>query len=138
MRRRIADAKGTLDPWDLKQVRGGLVDIEFIIQYLQLIFAAEHPDVLHQNTLAALSKLAERVLLPPAAAETLALAGQSLGNLTQVLRLSLEGAFAPDAAPDGLKRLLARVADTPHFDHLARELIGQQLQVHQLFDELVV
>ncbi len=138
MRRRISEAKGTLDPWDLKQARGGLVDIEFIVQHLQLIFAAEHPDVLHQNTGAALSKLAERGLLPSAAAETLASAGQCLGNLTQVLRLSLEGAFAPDAAPEGLKRLLARVADTPHFDRLARDLVAQQLQVHHLFDELVV
>jgi [glutamine synthetase] adenylyltransferase / [glutamine synthetase]-adenylyl-L-tyrosine phosphorylase len=138
MRRRISDAKGTKDPWDLKQVRGGLVDIEFIVQYLQLVFSAQHPDVLHQTSLIALSKLADRGLIAPAAAEILTSAGQTIGNLTQVLRLSLEGAFAPDAAPEGLKRLLARVVDSPNFDRVARDLVALQLQVQHLFDELVV
>ena len=33
MRARIEKEKGTRDPWELKQVRGGLVDLEFIAQY---------------------------------------------------------------------------------------------------------
>ncbi len=37
MRERIAAEKGTENIWDLKQVRGGLVDLEFIAQYLQLV-----------------------------------------------------------------------------------------------------
>src|SRR5262249_51580213 len=41
MRARIEKEKGTKDIWDLKQVRGGLVDLEFIAQYLQLVHAAE-------------------------------------------------------------------------------------------------
>ena len=42
--------KGARDIWELKQTRGGLVDVEFLAQYLQLIHAAEHPHVLDQNT----------------------------------------------------------------------------------------
>ncbi len=138
MRRRIAQTKGTVDPWDLKQVRGGLVDIEFIVQYLQLVHGSENPDVLDQNTLAALTKLAARGLIQPAAAQTLQAAGLCLNNLTQVLRLSLVDAFDPVTAPDGLKRLLAQVADAPSFDRLARDLVTMQAQVAALFDELVV
>ncbi len=138
MRRRIADAKGTVDPWDLKQVRGGLVDIEFIVQYLQLLHAAQHPDVLDQTTLAALAKLSARGLVPPAAAQALQATGLCLNNLTQVLRLSLESAFDPATAPDGLKRLLAQVGDTPSFDRLAHDLVTAQGQVAALFEELVV
>ena len=37
MRQRIAKEKGTENIWELKQVRGGLVDLEFIAQYLQLV-----------------------------------------------------------------------------------------------------
>ena len=44
MRERIAKEKGTEDIWDLKQVRGGLVDVEFIAQYLQLVHAGKHPE----------------------------------------------------------------------------------------------
>ena len=43
MRERIAKEKGTDDIWDLKQVRGGLVDVEFIAQYLQLVHARSQP-----------------------------------------------------------------------------------------------
>ena len=35
MRAKIADDKGSADVWDLKQVRGGLIDLEFIAQFLQ-------------------------------------------------------------------------------------------------------
>ena len=41
MRARIEKEKGTRDIWELKQVRGGLVDLEFIAQHLQLVHAAE-------------------------------------------------------------------------------------------------
>ena len=57
MRARIEKEKGTRDIWDLKQVRGGLVDLEFIAQHLQLVHAADHPTVLNQNTVAALQNL---------------------------------------------------------------------------------
>src|SRR5262249_38784521 len=68
MRERIAKEKGTHDPWELKQVRGGLVDLEFIAQYLQLRHAATHPAIVDQNTLRALDKLSRAGLLAPDAA----------------------------------------------------------------------
>jgi glutamate-ammonia-ligase adenylyltransferase len=45
MRRAIATEKGDGDPWDLRYAAGGLTDIEFIAQYLQLIHAAELPEI---------------------------------------------------------------------------------------------
>ena len=41
MRRAIALEKGEDDVWDLKLAAGGLVDIDFIAQYLQLVHAAD-------------------------------------------------------------------------------------------------
>src|SRR5208337_94176 len=37
MRKAIATEKGDRDRWDLKYAAGGLIDIEFIAQYLQLV-----------------------------------------------------------------------------------------------------
>ena len=99
MRARIEKEKGTRDPWELKQVRGGLVDLEFIAQHLQLVHAADHPTVLSQNTMAALQNLGSARLLPAAAAEALLPASRLLNNLTQVLRLCLDGPFEPAKAP---------------------------------------
>ena len=41
--RKIDEEKGSDDPLDLKHVRGGLIDLEFIAQFLQIVSAAEHP-----------------------------------------------------------------------------------------------
>src|SRR5439155_11286560 len=50
MRRRIADENPRPSPWDLKNRRGGLIDLEFIVQYLMLRHAASYPRVLRRNT----------------------------------------------------------------------------------------
>ena len=138
MRARIAETKGTADPWDLKQVRGGLVDIEFIVQYLQLMHAATNPEVLDQGTAGALRKMAVAGLIPPASADTLLATTHRLNNLTQVLRLCLESAFDPATAPEGLKRLLAQVGEAPAFEILSADLLDMQRKVAGLFDELIV
>ncbi len=137
MRDLIEKEKGTKDIWDLKQVRGGLVDIEFIVQFLQLIHANKHPDVLSQNTVDGLERLAQAGLLASAHAETLIPAARLINNLTQVLRLCLDEPFAPDKAPDGLKVLLARSAELPDFERLEAELRRMLVEVAGLFDILV-
>ncbi len=48
--------KGDDDRWDLKYVAGGLIDIEFIAQYLQLVHAADQPDILDTSTARVLDK----------------------------------------------------------------------------------
>ena len=46
MRRRIAEENPRPAPWDLKNRPGGLLDLEFIVQYLMLREAASSPQVL--------------------------------------------------------------------------------------------
>jgi len=49
---------------DVKSGVGGIRDVEFLVQGLQLVHAHEHPDLLHANTLAALGGLGQRGILP--------------------------------------------------------------------------
>ena len=137
MRARIAAEKGATDLWDLKQVRGGLVDLEFIAQYLQLIHAADHPQILDQNTAASFRKLALAGVISPDAAERLVAATHLLHNLTQVLRLCLHERFSPDMAPDGLKLLLARAAGAPDFATTEADLQATTADVAALFERLI-
>ena len=58
MRRAIALEKGENDIWDLKYAAGGLVDIDFIAQYLQLVHAANRPEILDVSTLRVLDNAA--------------------------------------------------------------------------------
>ncbi len=62
MRARMAETFPGRNAWDLKYAPGGLVDIEFIAQTLQLVHAPARPDILSTNTIAALEKSAARGL----------------------------------------------------------------------------
>jgi glutamate-ammonia-ligase adenylyltransferase len=137
MRLRIAKEKGSHDRWELKQVRGGLVDLEFIVQYLQLRNAAQHPQILAQNTFTALRELGNAGLLPQQASEALLPAARLLHNLTQILRLCLDGPFDARKAPEGLKALLARAGEAPDFARLEADLSTREAEVAALFDALV-
>jgi [glutamine synthetase] adenylyltransferase / [glutamine synthetase]-adenylyl-L-tyrosine phosphorylase len=138
MRALMEKEKGTRDPWELKQVRGGLVDLEFIAQYLQLIHADAHPEVLSTGTADALVNLDRAGLLPPSAADVLLPAARLLGNLTQVLRLCLDGPFVAANAADGLKALLVRAGEAPDFARLEADLAAREAAVAALFNEIVV
>ena len=137
MRARIATEKGTDKTWELKQVRGGLVDLEFIVQYLQLIHAAGSPRVLDQNTLAAAEKLQAAGLLDAAAADVLIPTLKLVHNLTQILRLCLEGPFDPETAPKGLKEMLAHAGDEQSFAGLEVKLRQMLATVAELFPRII-
>ncbi|HEY8276713.1 MAG TPA: bifunctional [glutamine synthetase] adenylyltransferase/[glutamine synthetase]-adenylyl-L-tyrosine phosphorylase [Methyloceanibacter sp.] len=137
MRAKIEMEKGTKDIWDLKQVRGGLVDIEFLTQFLQAASAHEHPDVLDQNTAVALAKFVQASVLSQADAEILLPAIKLFNTLTQVLRLCLDKPFVPAEAPRGLTELLARASDMPDFPTLEGSLRDTLAAVHDAFERIV-
>jgi glutamate-ammonia-ligase adenylyltransferase len=137
MRARIEKEKGTDNIWDLKQVRGGLVDVEFMAQYLQLVHAHVHPGVLDQNTVEAFRRLRDLGLLAPGHADVLIPATRLLHDLTQVLRLCVEGPFDPATAPKGLQALLARAGDAVSFAELEARLRSTLGAVSALFNEVI-
>ncbi len=133
MRAAIAKEKGDKERWDLKYVAGGLVDIEFIAQYLQLVHAHRLPDILDTSTAGVLDKARQMRVLAVEDAEVLRPAVQLYQDLTQILRLCLAGPFDPKAAGAGLLRLLARAADVPDFAALDATLIETQAKVRASF-----
>ena len=133
MRAAIAAEKGDKERWNLKYVAGGLVDLEFIAQHLQLVHAAEQPDILDTATARVLDKAARLGLLAPQDADVLRPAVRLYQNLTQILRLCLTGPFDPKAAGPGLLSLLARAADVPDFTTLEAHLAETQARVRASF-----
>lgn len=137
MRARIAKEHASSDPWELKHVRGGLVDIEFICQFLQLVHGAAHPEIMNTHTRTALARIAETDLLPAEMADMLVRAIVLNHNLTQVIRVCVTGVFNPSEASPGLKSLLARAGDAPDFPALEAELAGSQRKVREAFESIV-
>jgi len=137
MRARIEKEKGTKDIWDLKQVAGGLVDIEFIAQFLQLAHAHNKPHVLAQGTEEALEKLREAGCLSSGDADQLLSALRLYHRLTQVLRMALTGKFVPTEAPRGVRDLLLHAAGAPDLTRLELELAEIQQSVRARFEQIV-
>jgi glutamate-ammonia-ligase adenylyltransferase len=133
MRAAIAKEKGDKERWDLKYAAGGLIDIEFIAQYLQLVHAHALPDILDTSTARVLDKAWALRVLPVEEAEILRPAVQLYQDLTQILRLCLSGPFDAKTAGAGLLGLLARAADVPDFATLDATLIETQAKVRASF-----
>jgi glutamate-ammonia-ligase adenylyltransferase len=133
MRGAIAKEKGDADLWDIKYAAGGLVDIEFIAQYLQLVHAAAAPEILDTSTARSLDKAARLGVLAPEDSAILRPAVRLFHDLTQVLRLCLPGTLDPKTAGAGVLALLARAADLPDFPALAAHVAETQRQVRQCF-----
>jgi glutamate-ammonia-ligase adenylyltransferase len=137
MRRAIAQEKGDDRRWDLKYAAGGLIDIEFIAQYLQLMHAAAAPEILDTSTARVLDKAWRLGLLSTEDAEVLRPAVRLYHDLTQVLRLCLPGSFDPKAAAPGLIGLLARAADVPDFATLDATVTETQAKVRRSFERIL-
>jgi glutamate-ammonia-ligase adenylyltransferase len=137
MRAKLAAQFPGKSRWDLKFAPGGLVDIEFVAQTLQLTTAPRNATVLDANTVAALQKLAEARALGAADAQTLISTARIENALTQVLRIAVEGTLEPGEASPGLKALLARAAGSRDFEALENSLVDAQSRVREIFHRLV-
>jgi glutamate-ammonia-ligase adenylyltransferase len=133
MRSAIAQEKSDGNRWDLKYVAGGLVDLEFIAQYLQLVHAADTPEILDTSTARVLDKAWRLGVLATEDAEVLRPAVRLYQNLTQILRLCLPGPFDPKTATPGLTTLLARAADVPDFATLEAFVAETEAKVRRSF-----
>jgi glutamate-ammonia-ligase adenylyltransferase len=122
MRERIADQHRDPPIWHVKHVRGGLVDIEFIMQFLQLRDAATKPKLLEVNTLSALKKLMVGGSLAPDAADDLIGALALWRDVQSLLKLTAEEPFDEDAATPALKALLAAGANAVDFAALKAKM----------------
>ena len=137
MRRAIAEEKGEDDVWDLKNAAGGMIDIEFIAQYLQLVHAAAMPDILNVNTVQVLDNATKLGVLSQSDADVLRAAARLYHDLTQIIRLCVSGKFKPETAGEDLLRVLTRAGDAPDFSSLEARVRETQIDVREIFSRLV-
>jgi glutamate-ammonia-ligase adenylyltransferase len=137
MRRRIAAQKGDAARWDLKYAAGGLIDLEFIAQYLQLAHGAAAPEIFDTATASVFDRAVRAGVLTVEDAEVLRPAARLYQDLGQVLRLCVSPPFDPEAAGAGLKELLTGAADVPDFATLEAYLAEMQEKVRRCFVRIV-
>jgi len=89
MRRRLLRELPAEGPWDVKAMPGGLMEVEFIAQALQLHHGAARPEVLAVTTRVALARLAKAGALSAAEAALLTRADRLWRTILGMLRLTV-------------------------------------------------
>ncbi len=137
MRKLVAKEKGEDDPFDLKYAAGGMMDVDFLGQYLCLRYARENPAMIDVAPAAVIAKAAAFGYLARPAADLLADAHRLFSDVTQVLRTILPPSQPLREAPEAVKRRLAAAVDLPDFSQLAAELAEIGRKVRAIFGQVV-
>lgn len=125
--------------WDVKYLRGGLVDIEFIAQYNQLLHAHNHPRILSTTTAEALAACRDARLIADDFANELLDALLLWQTVQGRLRLTLTRpitAVGGDDAPEALRRAVQGI-DGLDFPQLVARMRTTAERVHALFQSLI-
>ncbi|HTK36599.1 MAG TPA: bifunctional [glutamine synthetase] adenylyltransferase/[glutamine synthetase]-adenylyl-L-tyrosine phosphorylase [Caulobacteraceae bacterium] len=118
--------------WDMKLSPGGLVDIEFAAQYLQIAHAADGGP-LEAHTAEALRAAGTAGLAPPKAVLALETAWGLQQNLSQVLKVALADGADPAGEPRRLQAVLARAGGARDLRSLTAKLKRAREQAHAAF-----
>lgn len=121
--------------WDLKLSPGGLVDVEFAAQHLQIVHAATGGP-LAQNTGDALTALSVAGFGDPASLGDLTQAWTLQQDLSQLLKLALEDSADPEAEPKGLQAILARAGGARTLKALRKRLTEDRVRARTAFDAI--
>jgi [glutamine synthetase] adenylyltransferase / [glutamine synthetase]-adenylyl-L-tyrosine phosphorylase len=122
--------------WDLKMARGGLVDIEFAAQHLQIVHAAEGGPLI-PHTAEALAAMREAGFVTPELAEDLERAWRLQQDLSQVLKVALPEGQDPTQEPEPLKALLAKAGSEPDFKALTEALRERKAAARRAFEAVL-
>jgi len=87
MRMETEIAKESAGSYNIKTGRGGMVDVEFIAQYLQLEYGRDYPGIRNTNTVAALQAIKESGIIPSEDCDTLIRGYKCLRRLENRLRI---------------------------------------------------
>ncbi|HEB79752.1 MAG TPA: glutamine-synthetase adenylyltransferase, partial [Rhodospirillales bacterium] len=137
MRARMDEERRAESIWEVKHLRGGLVDIEFIAQYLQLKHAHAHPQILSTNTIEALERIHDAGLLEDGAARDLIQALNLWQGMQLMLRLSFGGPLQEDP-PQGFQEKLAEIAAPTACGATLKELIIETAKrTHDHYNNLI-
>ena len=130
MRELLARERPPSGFWDLKLCEGGLVDIEFAAQFLQLVHAAVGGP-LRQNTTEALEALAAAALAPTGVLADLMAAWRLQQDLSQLLRVAIPRDADPELEPKALRTLMAKAAGVRDHRALRAELTRRRTAAHR-------
>jgi glutamate-ammonia-ligase adenylyltransferase len=138
MRLRLAKEFSSDNPWKLKHHRGGLVDIEFICQYLQLLHAFQNPDVLHPSTQLSLANLQQSGCIDTSDAGLLISAHQYMSTVRAFMRQCIGADLGPDDIESrDMRQTLADATGSQTIDELKDRVYALQENVREIYTRVI-
>lgn len=137
MRERIAKEHASGSHWQIKHWRGGLVDLEFLAQYLLLKHCSAHPDLVTGNTADVFDRLGHKHLIDMELADQLSTTTRLWRAIQWILRLTVDETFDPETAPEALKVRLAKIAGVETFGDLERIIEKRGAEVRAAFADFI-
>ena len=136
MRALMAQERPPFGFWDFKLAPGGLVDIEFAAQHLQIVHAAQGGP-LAANTGEALRAARDAGLADPALIAALENAWRLQQNLSQVVKVALSDESEPGREPKRLQAILAQAGGAKSLTALRAKLERARGKAHAAFEAIV-
>lgn len=137
MRMRIEKQHPARSIWDCKYVRGGLYDLDFLAQYLQLKHAAEQPDVIRPSSEEAFEALAQAELISAQEETDLIGAARLFRRVQNYLRLTAGDNFDEPQAGQSLKSALAKATEMDNFEALKDTLTTNAQVITRYYQERI-
>ena len=137
MRERLRAQFGTDNPWAVKHVRGGFIDMEFVVQFLLLREGARNPGVFAPRLDDCIANLVASGILESRAGARLHAAHALYHAVQGFLRLTLGDAPDEDDFTPDLETALARSAGCADFASLKSTLLAAQEAVAAIYDRII-
>ncbi|MFN9927090.1 MAG: bifunctional [glutamine synthetase] adenylyltransferase/[glutamine synthetase]-adenylyl-L-tyrosine phosphorylase, partial [Phenylobacterium sp.] len=136
MRSLMARERPPAGSWDLKLAPGGLVDIEFAAQYLQIVHGAAGGP-LESNTARALAALGDAKLAPADTVSALLEAWRLQQDLAQLLKVALADPPDPEREPRAFQTLLAAIGGARNLAGLKSRLAAAQAAARKAHEAVI-
>lgn len=129
MRALIETEKGSEDPWHVKSVRGGLLDLEFIAQWFALTQPEQVTDCIGtRQTLECLEAQGSSGLLK---------AYDLFSDVLHLGRIAVGESLNRNEIPEGLATVICNRLEAPSLQACEAELIETQAFVKKLFKQII-
>ncbi|WP_438994067.1 bifunctional [glutamine synthetase] adenylyltransferase/[glutamine synthetase]-adenylyl-L-tyrosine phosphorylase [Pseudemcibacter sp.] len=136
MRVKLAENFGTDNIWSMKNIRGGIIDIEFICQYTLLANGDKYPSILKRNTLRQLKEIKKAKILSADDVKTFSKACHIMQTSQSLLRLCLGTTSKSKERPPALLETLAERLETPP-QNLEKLITTNQKNVLDLYKKII-
>lgn len=137
LRAKITKEFGNDNPWNLKYVHGGIIDLDFLAQYFILLHAGKYPDLIAGSSGAVFTKLIEYQLIDGAIGGQLVEAHGFFSALFALVRLCGGGVINETVATDGLKHIIAKTLHLKDFDEVKAKLVATIATVKGHFEKFI-